>query len=80
MAMDFFAGSKIGQKDDGFKCAKCDKKYPALTINGTAKDLLESADCGADKHTLCICPAARSSERFSVAATFPRGTLWGGIF
>ena len=42
--------AKIGQKDDGFKCAKCDKKYPALTINGTAKDLLESADCGADKH------------------------------
>lgn len=41
---------KIGQKDDGFKCAKCDKKYPALTINGTAIDLLESADCGADKH------------------------------
>ena len=32
------------------------------------------------RHTLCICPAARSSERFSVAATFPRGTLWGGIF
>lgn len=42
--------AKIGQKDDGFKCAKCDKKYAALTINGTAKDLLESADCGADKH------------------------------
>lgn len=42
--------AKIGQKDDGFYCAKCDKKYPALTINGTAKDLLESADCGADKH------------------------------
>lgn len=42
--------AKIGQKDDGFYCAKCDKKYAALTINGTAKDLLESADCGADKH------------------------------
>ena len=42
--------AKIGQKDDGFKCAKCDKKYAALTITGTAKDLLESADCGADKH------------------------------
>lgn len=42
--------AKIGQKDDGFYCAKCDKRYAALTINGTAKDLLESADCGADKH------------------------------
>lgn len=42
--------AKIGQKDDGFYCAKCDKKYAALTIHGTAKDLLESADCGADKH------------------------------
>lgn len=41
---------KIGEKADGFKCAKCDKKYAALTINGTVKDLLESADCGADKH------------------------------
>lgn len=45
-----YSYGKIGQKDDGFKCAKCDKKYPALTINGTAIDLLESADCGADKH------------------------------
>lgn len=42
--------AKIGQKDDGFYCAKCDKKYAALTIYGTPKDLLESADCGADKH------------------------------
>ena len=45
-----YSYGKIGQKADGFKCAKCDKKYPALTINGTAIDLLESADCGADKH------------------------------
>lgn len=42
--------AKIGQKDDGYYCPKCDKKYPALTIYGTPKDLLESADCGADKH------------------------------
>lgn len=42
--------AKISEKADGYYCPKCDKKYPALVINGTAKDILESADCGADKH------------------------------
>ena len=42
--------AKISEKADGYYCPKCDKKYPALVINGTAVDLLESADCGADKH------------------------------
>ena len=43
---------KIEEKDgnDGFYCPKCDKKYPALRINGKNIDILESADCGADKH------------------------------